>query len=149
MKKSIILFFSVLTFASCNWFKNKAKNAVNKTGEVVGKTGSEFISGVSKGVEKTFQNETDFSNKLKQDGLASDKIIIRSSDTSTDNILSVYFIFNNDFSKDITAKLFDNAGNEYGRTSEKIVGKKGEAKYVDFVFDKRIVIDTKGKITFE
>ena len=151
MKKIVVIFTCALIFTSCNWAKDKAKNAVNKTGEVVGKAGSEFVSGVSKGVEKTFQNEAIFSDELKKTGLTSDKIIIRSSDSASawDNILYVYFIFKNDFSKDITVKLFDNEGKEYGRISQKVIGKKDEAKYIDFVFDKRIVIDSKGKITFE
>ena len=42
----IILAF---TFSSCNWAKQKTKETVNKTGEVVAKTGSEFVNGVSKG----------------------------------------------------------------------------------------------------
>lgn len=46
MKKTttILMTLLILTFAtsSCNWAKDKTKKAVNKTGEIVGKTGSEF-----------------------------------------------------------------------------------------------------------
>jgi hypothetical protein len=58
-------------------------------------------------------------------------------------------IFNNDFQKEITVKVFSPDGQEYGRVKEMISAKKDEAKYVDFVFDKRTNIDSKGKITFE
>ena len=84
----------VVTVASCNWAKEKAKATVNKTGEVVARTGSEFASGVSKGVEKTFQNTVVYSDRLKNKGLKTGKIIIRGTDTSTDNVLSTYFIWN-------------------------------------------------------
>ncbi len=42
-----------------------------------------------------------------------------------------------------------NKGLEYGRTNQFITAKAGEAKYVDFIFDKRTNIDGKGTISFE
>ena len=56
----------ILTSVSCNWAKQKTKETVNKAGEVVAKTGSEFVDGVSKGVEKTFQNQVVLSDQLKK-----------------------------------------------------------------------------------
>ena len=61
----LLLLLSTGLLSSCNWFKQKAKDTVNKSGEIVAKTGSEFVDGVSKGVEKTFQNTVIFSNKIK------------------------------------------------------------------------------------
>jgi hypothetical protein len=92
----LLLLLSTGLLTSCNWFKQKAKDTVNKSGEIVAKTGSEFVDGVSKGVEKTFQNTVIFSDKLQKDGLKAGKIIINSSDTSVDNILTAYLIFEND-----------------------------------------------------
>lgn len=43
-----------LMLSSCDWAKDKAKGAIHKSGEIVGKAGSEFGSGVYKGVKKTF-----------------------------------------------------------------------------------------------
>ena len=40
----------MVLFGACNWAKHKAKETVNKTGEVVAQTGSEFVNGVSKGI---------------------------------------------------------------------------------------------------
>lgn len=147
--KYIFILLSTVFITSCNWFKQKTKETVNKTGEVVAKTGSEFVDGVSKGVEKTFQNEVTFSDKLKNEGLKSGKIIINSSESSTDNILTTYLIFDNNIEEKITVKVFNEAGLEYGRVTQIVKGQKDEAKYIDFVFDKRTNIDGKGKVTFE
>ena len=139
----------VLGVASCDWAKRKTKETVNKSGEIVAKTGSEFVDGMAKGIEKTFQNEIVISEELSERGLSTGKIIIANSDSATDNVLSVYFIFDSDFDQKITAKVFDEDGVEYGRTTLAISGLADEAKYFDFVFDKRTNIDGKGKLTFE
>lgn len=122
---------------------------MNKTGEVVAKTGSEFVSGVSKGIEKTFQNDVVFSDQIKNKGLKSGKIIIHGTDTSTDNILTAYLIFDDNFDQKITIKVISDEGQEYGRVTQHITGQKGEAGYVDFVFDKRTNIDGRGKLLIE
>jgi hypothetical protein len=144
-----LLIILTVTFVSCNWAKQKTKETVNKTGEVVAKTGSEFVNGVSKGIEKTFQNDVLFSDQLKKQGLKTGKIIIHGTDSTTDNILTTYLIFDNNVDQDITIKIFSDEGQEYGRVTQHITGQKNEAKYVDFIFDKRINIDGKGKLVFE
>lgn len=150
MKIINILSISIFVIAaSCNWAKDKAKNVANKTGEVVAKTGSEFVDGVNKGIEKTFSNEVIISVNLKTNGLTPGKIIITSTDSTTDNILSAYLIFEKDFNQQLMIKVFDEQGLEYGRANQMISAKAGEAKYVDFIFDKRTNIDSKGKISFE
>jgi len=141
--------FILMIAASCNWAKDKAKDAANKTGEAVAKTGSEFADGVAKGIQKTFSNEVTLSDNLRTNGLKTGKIIIASTDSTTDNILSVYLIFDKDFNQQLSIKVFDEQGLEYGRTNQLISAKAGEAKYVDFIFDKRTNIDGKGKISFE
>jgi hypothetical protein len=146
--KYIILFLTI-SFCSCNWAKEKTKDTVNKTGEVVAKAGSEFVDGVAKGVEKTFQNKVVLSNQLQKQGLKTGKIIINNSDSATDNILTTYLIFDENFEMKITVKLIAENGQEYGRISQKIKGIKDEAKYFDFVFDKRTNINGKGTVIFE
>jgi hypothetical protein len=148
MKKSLLV-IPIIIFSSCNWFKQKGKEVANKTGEAAATVSSEFVEGASKGIEKTFVNEVVFSDELKKAGVTSGKIIISSTDSATDDIVRAYLIFNNDFQKEITVKVFSPEGIEYGRVKETISAKKDEAKYVDFVFDKRTNIDSKGKITFE
>ncbi|HEY8896243.1 MAG TPA: hypothetical protein VIM79_15555 [Niastella sp.] len=135
--------------ASCNWAKEKTKQTVNKTGEVIGKAGSEFADGVSKGVEKTFENDVKISEQLTKQGLQTGKILINSTDSTTDNILTAYLIFNDNITREVIVKVFSPAGKEYGRARQMVKGQKGEARYVDFVFDKRTNIDGKGTIQFE
>jgi uncharacterized cupredoxin-like copper-binding protein len=147
MKPLIIL--CIILFASCNWFKEKTKQTVNKTGEVVAQTGSEFVDGVSKGVEKSFDNEIKITDEVRKKGLSIGKVIINSSDTSTDNILTAYLIFDNDFNQSLVVKVFNTDKKEYGRVTKEIKAKKGEAKYIDFVFDKRTNIDGRGQINIE
>lgn len=139
----------IVSFVSCDWAKQKVKQTANKTGEVVAKTGSEFANGVEKGVEITFQNEVLFSDNLKKQGLKTGKVIINGTDTSVDNVLTVYMIFDDNFNHSVTLKVISSEGQEYGRVTQKLEGEKGEAKYVDFVFDKRTNIDGRGKIVFE
>jgi len=133
----------------CNWAKQKTKESVNKPGEVVGKAVSEFVNGVAKGVEKTFDNQIQISAGLKQKGLTTGKVLIRSTDSSTDNILTPYFIFESNINQLITVKVFSEAGQEYGRIIQQLNGKKGEAFYTDFIFDKRTNIDGRSRITIE
>lgn len=138
-----------MSTASCNWTKDKAKDAANKTGETVAKAGSEVVDGIVKGVQETFSNEVTVSDNLKTNGLKTGKIIITSTDSATDNMISAYLIFEKDFNQQVSIKVFDGQGLEYGRTNQMISAKAGEAKYVDFIFDKRTNIDGKGKISFE
>ena len=146
--KYLIIGLALVT-ASCNWAEKKAKDTVNKTGEVVGKAGSEFVNGVAKGVEKTFENEVKFSDPLIKQGLEAGKIVIRSSADHSDDIISAYLIFNNNFDQEVTIKIFSPQGKEYGRVRQHVKGKKGDAFYVDFTFDSRTNIDGKGTISFE
>jgi hypothetical protein len=145
--KYIFLIF-VITLVSCDWVKQKTKETVNKSGEIVAKTGSEFANGISKGVEQTFTAEVNIDSKLLDKGISTGKIVIRGTDTTNDNIVSVYLIFNKPFNQKITAKVFTQDGLECGRVTQTVVGNKDDAKYVDFVFDKRTNIDLKGKIVF-
>jgi hypothetical protein len=147
--KLVSILAAIVIFASCNSFKEKSKNTINKAGEVVGKAGSEFADGMKKGVEKTFTNPMELSADLKAKGLQTGKIIINGTDSTTDNIVSAYLIFNGDINQSVTMKLFSDAGQEFGRANQPLKAAKGEARYVDFVFDKRTNIDGKGKITLE
>ncbi|MEL6562194.1 MAG: hypothetical protein AAFQ94_28670 [Bacteroidota bacterium] len=147
--KNILFIMLTISLFSCDWAKRKTKETVNKSGEIVAKTGSEFVAGISKGIEKTFQNDIEISSTLTRDGLETGKIIISSTAGATDNVLSIYFIFNQDFERKITVKVFDENGLEYGRKSEMITGKADEAKYVDIIFDQRTNINGKGKLTLE
>jgi len=145
---AVLMTAGMLLF-SCNWAKEKTKASVNKAGEVVAKAGSEFADGVSKGIEKTFENNVEVAQQLKEQGLAIGKITIHGTDSSTDNVLSTYLIFNKDFERDILVKVFTADGKEYGRCKAHIKGSKDDARYMDFTFDSRTNIAGRGKFVFE
>lgn len=145
----MMLSFLTLTMTSCNWTKDKSKKAINKTGEIVGKTGSEFGDGVYKGVKKTFENDVKTSDRLKAKGLDLGEVLINSSASGTDNVLTAYIIFNANFDQEITIKIFDENGKEFGRLKEHLKGEKDDAKHFDFTFDKRVKIGSKSSITIE
>lgn len=147
--KYLSLLVIFIFICSCNKVKDKTKETVNKAGEVVAKTGSEFVDGVSKGVEQTFQNEILLSENLKNMGVKTGKILINSSDSAQNNILTAYMIFDEKIERNIIVKVFDENSREYGRAKLNVSAEKGEAKYFDFVFDKRTHIERKGKIIFE
>ena len=143
--------FSVLTLTmtSCDWVKGKAKKTINKTGEIVGKSGSEFGDGIYRGVKKTFENDVKISDQLKAKGLELGEVLINSSETATDNVLTTYIVFNDNFDQEITIKIFNENGKEYGRITENLKGEKGKAQHFDFTFDEHVNIGTKGNITIE
>lgn len=135
-----------LALAACNGdnVNEKIKTASEKAGQAV----SEVAKGVSKGVKSSYGvtiTKTD-SNALKSIDIG--KIILKSKD-GTDNMLSIYFIFNKDFSRKLLIKAYDNKGLEMGRSSQLVKGKKEEARFIDFIFDKRTNIDNDSKVTIE
>jgi len=148
--KSCLFLSLILPIISCNWIKDKSKETINKSGEIVSKSGSEFVNGISEGIEKSFQNKINISQKLQESGLKNGVVKINQNDsTFSNNILSIYFIFEKDLNQNVTLKLINSENLEYGRITENIEGKAGESKYIDFTFEPRIVIEDKGEIIIE
>jgi hypothetical protein len=67
----------------------------------------------------------------------------------SNNLLTLYLIFEKDLKTTLTAKVFDKNGLEEGRAKIEISGNAGEASYYDFSFDKRTYIEVKSKIILE
>lgn len=150
MKKLLTILTLAITIISCDRVKEKTKETINKGGEAVGKTATEFIEGVSEGVDRTLQCEITLSKTLQDKGLETGKFSIKNDTTGgQNNLLTLYIIFDQDFKNDISVKAFDKNGMEIGRTKMQIEGKAGDAKYYDFIFDKRTYIEAKSKITIE
>lgn len=150
MKKLLTIITLAITIISCDRVKEKTKETINKGGEAVGKTATEFIEGVSEGVDNTLQCEITLSQTLQDKGLQTGKFSINNDTTGgQNNLLTLYIIFDKDFKNDISIKAFDKNGVEIGRTKMQIEGKTGDAKYYDFLFDKRTYIEAKSKITIE
>lgn len=137
-----------LTVFSCDRVKEKTKETINQGGETVGKTATEFIEGVTEGVEKTLQCELTLSNDLTNKGLKTGKFTIE-SDSGTNNKLVLYIITEKDFNSRVTAIVKDKTGLETGRSIKEIKGKAGESGYFDFYFDKRTNIDVRSSILIQ
>jgi hypothetical protein len=144
--------FTVLlcsSLISCDWAKDKAKNTLHKGGEIVGKAGSEVVDGVAKGVETSFANLVEVSPRISEDGIRIGRVTVTSTDSTSDNLVSVYLIFDKNYSGKITAKALDGDGLEFGRSSMNIVADAGSAKFVDFEFDRRTNIDRNDRVRLE
>ena len=73
------------------------------------------------------------------------KFKIINPEALSSELLTAYLIFDQDFRQNVTVKVYDQNGFEYGRTNVDIDAKQGEAKYIDFPFDKRTEIENKSK----
>jgi hypothetical protein len=149
MKKIAIAIVLFIAITSCNRVKSGAKDALHATGETVGKVGGDLVNSVSEGAKQAMQCEVVVSDDLKNKGLQTGKINFASDTSATDNILVAYLIFNNTIDQNIGIKVFDEKGLEYGRTSLKVKGNKSTAGYFNFVFDKRINLESKSKFIIE
>ena len=140
------LFFILL---SCDKVKETTKETINKGGEVVGKASTEFIEGVSEGVDKTLACDIVVSENLKKKGIETGKYSIENGSNGEKNKISIYLIFNQDFKGEIWSKVSDKSGLESGRSKLNVNAKANEAKFFDFEFDPRTKIEVKSKISFE
>jgi len=143
------LLLAFVLLASCGRIKEKARETINKSGETVGKTATEFFEGVSEGIDKTLQCEISLSNSLIDKGLKTGKFAINNAEGGQNNQLTIYLIFGKDFKMPVTAMAFDKHGLEVGRSKIDIEGKTDETGYFDFTFDKRTYIEVKSKIILE
>jgi hypothetical protein len=139
----------ITLLSSCDRVKRTAKETFNKTGETVGRSTTEFADGVSEGIDKTYQSTLAVSPELQQAGLSAGRFSVGSTDSSQHNVLTAYLIFDQDLDREILVKVTDRKGVEYGRVRQHIAGTKGEAKYYDFVFNKRTRFESKSSIRME
>ncbi|MES2767215.1 MAG: hypothetical protein V4642_15170 [Bacteroidota bacterium] len=144
----ILLTTSLLIFTSCDEVKQKTKSAINKTGETVAKGTSEFVNGVSKGIDETYESKVEISQDLKSKGLDIGKFKITDRSDSAQT-LSAYLITNKDINDTLLVKVFDKEGREYGRSLLSVNEKSGMAKYYDFPFEKQVNIESKSTFIIE
>lgn len=147
LKKIYILLFLISVLCGCS--SNSIKEKINKAGDVAGQTAGEFIEGASKGVQKAFDVEVHLPKELKDKGIEFGKATVSNDTIGTDNLLVLYVIFNENYEGKLTAKVFDEKSLEIGRSIIETSGKKGEAKHVEFHFDKFTNIDSKNKVIVE
>ncbi len=143
----LFIFLSIsYFFVACSGGAIKEK--INQTGDAVGQAAGELTKGVVTGVDKSSDARVELSADLTAKGVQLGKVLVNDS-TGRDNLLTIYTVFNSDFSGTITAKIYDVKNLEIGRTSVKVAAQKNEAKYLEFLFDKRTNIDFGGKIIVE
>lgn len=150
MNRNLILMLMLsISILSCNRIANKTKEGINKGGEMVGETATEFFEGVSEGVDKTLECDIILSKDLIKKGLKTGVYDINGMPIGRNNKLTLYIIFEKDFNDIIIAKAFNKNGQEIGRTKITVEGKANDASYFDFEFDKRTDIGFKNKIILE
>lgn len=139
-----------LSVLSCGRIKKKTTETMNKGGEAVGETATEFFEGVTEGVEKSLECEIELSDELKEAGLKTGKLTI-GNDTAggNNNKVTVYFIFDKAVNDTLSVKVSNKEGLELGRSTVIVNGAAGEAGYYDVVFDKRTYIEVKSKIEIQ
>jgi hypothetical protein len=144
MNKYVLLFsFFLASCSSCS-----VKDTINQAGDAAGQAAGEFIEGASKGVEKAFDVQLSASKDLTDRGIQLGKCSVRNDSNGTDNLLTIYVIFNEDFNDTLTVRAFDGEL-EMGRAHAAVSGKRKDAAFVDFYFDKRTNIDSKNRLTLE
>lgn len=147
MRILFVAMSALLFLTACS--SSSIKEKINKAGTVSGEAAGEFLEGASKGVEKAFDIKVSYPQNLSDKGLAFGKTTVTSDTIGQDNLLLLYVIFNQDFNGKLTAKVFDKDSLEMGRAAVVVSGKKDEAKFVEFHFDKRTNIDSKNIVTIE
>jgi hypothetical protein len=147
MQKTIVCSFSLLLLNACS--ADAIKEKINRAGDVAGQTAGEFIEGATKGVRKAFDVKVTLTDKLKEKGVEFGKATVSSDSLGTDNLLVLYVIFNEDFEGKLTAKVFDEHNQEMGRAAAHLKGKKDEAQFAEFHFDRHTNIDSKNKLRVE
>jgi len=123
--------------------KDKAKRATNKAGQVVGEGASSFFTGVGEGVDKTITSyDVRLSDELK--GLGVSVTIAKRMDGAASNNwqqgLSFYVLNKTPVSGALRLRLFNDKGQEIGRSSAQIVFGADDARYVPFTLNKEIPV---------
>lgn len=144
-----ILYFILLSAIAFSCSTSSVKEGIEKAGDAAGQTAGKLAKGIQTGMNKTFDVKMELPEQLTKKGISLGKTIVSSDEQGTDNLLSVYLIFSADYKGSITAKVFDSQLQEMGRATSQVEGKKGEANYIDFHFDKRTNIDSDSKLTLE
>lgn len=124
-------------------------HAVNDAGNAAGKTASEFVKGVGKGIDAATEVKLQLPQALTEAGLTFGKSTVSSANEGTDNVLDVYVIYKKEFSGTLTAKVFDVKKEEIGRATATVQGKANDANYVTFTFPKQTNIDSDDEVIIE
>jgi hypothetical protein len=149
MKTYLKIFLLALPLFINQCVSDETKEKLNKAGNETGQTVGKFVSGVTSGVEKAFEARIALSQNLKDKGIQFGKITVANDSEGKDNLLIVYVIFNQEFKGQLSARAFDSKDLEMGRVKVPVSGKKDDAKFIEFHFDKHTNIDSNSRISIE
>ena len=149
MKKIVLLSALVMAIVACERVKDTASGAVNSGAQAVGRTASDVVNNIDKGISESAKIDIRLSEDLNKNGLTFGKYYFRNGAEGNENVLSLYLISDQDIDRELYAKLFDKNGVEMGRAKLKIQQGKGDAAYYDFVFDPKIFFEYQSKLIIE
>ncbi|MGL4629954.1 MAG: hypothetical protein ACRCVT_02015 [Leadbetterella sp.] len=147
MIRTLLTLVVLVGFMACQ--TDKGNERLSDASEKLGKSTSTVYKGIKKGVENATKINIELTDVLKNKGLSLGKVKLDSKNGGKHNVLNVYMIFDKTFKKSISLKVYDADNVEVGRTKQLIIGKEGEAKYIDFEFDKNTNIDRDHKVVME
>jgi hypothetical protein len=145
----VYLTLAVLVSGLCACSGSTVKEGIKKAGDAAGQAAGEFAESAANGIEKSFALNPILDPALQAKGIALGSYNVSSDSTGTDNVLTLYIIFNEAFQGGMMAKVFDHKQLEMGRSAVTVAAAKGEAKYIDFHFDPHANIDSDTKVTLE
>lgn len=138
----IFFFFGILSLGSCH----RVGRAIESGAETAGKAAGSIAQHVGSGVEQAFEPKPEMDPRLINAGLKLGKTLIGSEGEGTDNKLSVYFIATRRMDVNISARVSDVKGQEIGRASSRLQLDSGQARYLEFLFDKYTNMDSDSRI---
>ena len=148
-KKIIILILIAFGALSCDRVSDRTKEKLDSGAESVGKTATDIVNSIDKGITTGAAVNIQISEPLKEKGLSAGKYYLSKNQEGNKNKISLYLITDQAINAKLKLKLFDKKGVEMGRLQKTIKQGEGEAGYHDFVFDDRISIENKSKITID
>lgn len=149
MRYIILTILSCALVIGCNQVAEKAKDGINQAGDAAGQVMGQFGKGVKEGANKSFNLKIETTPAFKAKKLGTGQAVLESDSLATDNIVAIYIIFDADYKGNLQAKAFNEQGAEMGRSTANADGKKGEAKYVSFTFDKRANLSENTKVVLD
>ena len=138
----ILFLFGFLCLGACH----RVGQAIESGAETAGKAAGSIAQHVGSGVEQAFELKPELSPRLSNMGLQLGKTLIGGEGEGTHNKLSVYFIATRRTDVNISARVNDVKGQEAGRTSSRLQLDSGQARYLDFLFDKYTNMDSDSRI---
>jgi hypothetical protein len=149
MKKWSAVLALAAILISCSKVSEKAGETIDSGAQKVGKTATDIVNSIDKGISQSTALDIELSDQLKRSGLSSGKYYVRENTAGRENTVSLYLISNRDFKGTLHARLFDKKGVEMGRIEKDFTQRKGQAAYCDFVFDDKIDIESQGKLSID